>query len=315
MDIDNDPPSGLLIHTAGRAENGAWRIFDVWESQEACERFDEARLLPALARGLRGPGAGDAAGPGNLRTSRRDARRRGGRLFAMPRASTNGIELEYETFGDQTKPAMLLIMGLGVQMLGWDERFCNMLVDRGFFVIRFDNRDVGLSTHTEGPIPNPLQLLAQDFSSATYTLDDMADDTAGLLDELGIAAAHVIGVVDGRHDRADARGQAPGPGAVACVDHVDDRQQRGGSAEARGDHRAGHPVARRPGRIRRRGCAHVQRDRLSGLPARPGASARPDRRLVRPLPRPDRRPASAGGHPGVGRTAPRWCARSRRRPS
>ena len=52
---------------------------------------------------------------------------------------------------------MLLIMGLGVQMLGWDERFCNMLVDRGFFVIRFDNRDVGLSTHIEGPIPNPLR--------------------------------------------------------------------------------------------------------------------------------------------------------------
>ena len=111
----------------------------------------------------------------------------------MPRAQTNGIELEYETFGDPTKPAMLLIMGLGVQMLGWDERFCNLLADRGFFVIRFDNRDVGLSTHTEGPIPNPLQLMAQDYSSATYTLDDMADDTAGLLDELGIAAAHVAG--------------------------------------------------------------------------------------------------------------------------
>src|SRR6185503_10227243 len=112
----------------------------------------------------------------------------------MPRAQTNGIELEYETFGDSTRPAMLLIMGLGVQMLGWDERFCNMLADRGFFVIRFDNRDVGLSTHTEGPIPNPLQLMAQDFSSATYTLDDMADDTAGLLDHLGITAAHVVGV-------------------------------------------------------------------------------------------------------------------------
>ena len=111
----------------------------------------------------------------------------------MPRAQTNGIELEYETFGDPTKPAMLLIMGLGVQMLGWDERFCNLLAERGFFVIRFDNRDVGLSTHTEGPIPNPLQLMAQDYSSATYTLDDMADDTAGLLDELGIAAAHVAG--------------------------------------------------------------------------------------------------------------------------
>jgi pimeloyl-ACP methyl ester carboxylesterase len=112
----------------------------------------------------------------------------------MPRAQTNGIELEYEAFGDPSKPTVLLIMGLGVQMLGWDERFCNMLADRGFFVIRFDNRDVGLSTHTEGPIPNPLELMAGNFSSATYTLDDMADDTAGLLDHLGIAAAHVAGV-------------------------------------------------------------------------------------------------------------------------
>jgi pimeloyl-ACP methyl ester carboxylesterase len=113
----------------------------------------------------------------------------------MPRAQVNnGIELEYETFGDQTRPALVLIMGLGVQMLGWDERFCNALADRGFFVIRFDNRDVGLSTHTEGPIPNVLELMAGNYSSAQYTLDDLADDTAGLLDHLGIAAAHVVGV-------------------------------------------------------------------------------------------------------------------------
>jgi pimeloyl-ACP methyl ester carboxylesterase len=113
----------------------------------------------------------------------------------MPRAQTNGIELEYETFGDPSNPAMVLIMGLGVQMLGWDERFCNMLVDRGFFVIRFDNRDVGLSSKIEdGPMPNPLQLMAGDYSSASYTLDDMADDTAGLLDALDIEAAHVVGV-------------------------------------------------------------------------------------------------------------------------
>jgi pimeloyl-ACP methyl ester carboxylesterase len=112
----------------------------------------------------------------------------------MPRAQTNGIELEYDTFGDPSKPALLLIMGLGVQMLGWDERFCSMLADRGFFVIRFDNRDIGLSSKIEdGPLPNPLQLMAGDTSSASYTLDDMADDTAGLLDELGIEAAHVVG--------------------------------------------------------------------------------------------------------------------------
>jgi pimeloyl-ACP methyl ester carboxylesterase len=111
----------------------------------------------------------------------------------MPRAQSNGIEVEYETFGDPTKPALLLIMGLGVQMLGWDEGFCRMLADRGFHVIRFDNRDVGLSTRTEAPVPNVLELMGGNYSSASYTLDDMAEDTAGLLDHLGIAATHVVG--------------------------------------------------------------------------------------------------------------------------
>jgi len=80
-----------------------------------------------------------------------------------------------------------------VQMLGWDEGFCRMLADRGFHVIRFDNRDTGLSTHTSAPVPNVLELMGGNYSSASYTLDDMAEDTAGLLDHLGIAAAHVVG--------------------------------------------------------------------------------------------------------------------------
>jgi len=113
----------------------------------------------------------------------------------VPRAQANGIEIEYETFGDDSNPAILLIMGLGIQMLGWHEIFCQMLVDRGYFVIRYDNRDVGLSSKIEdGPQPDVMQLLAGDYSSASYTLDDMADDAAGLLDELGIDQAHVVGV-------------------------------------------------------------------------------------------------------------------------
>jgi pimeloyl-ACP methyl ester carboxylesterase len=113
----------------------------------------------------------------------------------VPRAQANGIELEYDAFGDPSNPAILLIMGLGIQMLGWDEAFCQMLVDRGYFVIRFDNRDVGLSSKIEGgPEPNVMALMGGDYSSASYTLDDMADDTAGLLDELGIDKAHVVGV-------------------------------------------------------------------------------------------------------------------------
>jgi pimeloyl-ACP methyl ester carboxylesterase len=113
----------------------------------------------------------------------------------VPRAHANGIEIEYETFGDPSKPAILLVMGLGIQMLGWQEAFCQMLVDRGYFVIRFDNRDVGLSSKIEdGPEPNVMQLMAGDYSSASYVLSDMANDAVGLLDALDIEKAHVVGV-------------------------------------------------------------------------------------------------------------------------
>jgi pimeloyl-ACP methyl ester carboxylesterase len=108
---------------------------------------------------------------------------------------TNGIEIAYETFGDPERPAMLLIMGLGVQMLGWPEEFCEQLADRGFHVIRFDNRDVGHSTKIEnGPPPNLAAAMMGDASSASYTLDDMTDDAFGLLDQLGIEAAHLVGI-------------------------------------------------------------------------------------------------------------------------
>ena len=111
----------------------------------------------------------------------------------MPRAPANGIELEWEEFGEPDAPPLLLIMGLGAQMIAWDEEFCRLLAARGFRVIRFDNRDAGLSTRIEGRRPNLLAALTGDFSSAAYRLDDMADDAAGLLDALGIEAADVVG--------------------------------------------------------------------------------------------------------------------------
>ena len=113
----------------------------------------------------------------------------------MPKAQANGIELEYETFGDPADPAMLLVMGLGIQLLGWHEDFCAMLVERWFYVIRYDNRDVGLSTKIEGaPVPDLFALMAGNTSSVGYTVDDMAEDAAGLLDALGIEAAHAVGI-------------------------------------------------------------------------------------------------------------------------
>jgi pimeloyl-ACP methyl ester carboxylesterase len=113
-------------------------------------------------------------------------------------AHVNGIEIAYDTFGDPADPAMLMIMGLGTQMLGWHEGFCEKLAGRGFFVIRFDNRDVGRSSQIEGgPVPDLFAGAAGDFSTASYKLDDMADDAVGLLDELGVEAAHVVGASQG----------------------------------------------------------------------------------------------------------------------
>lgn len=103
------------------------------------------------------------------------------------------IELCYETFGDQGDPPALLVMGLATQMLGWPDEFCRQLADRGFYVVRFDNRDIGRSTHIGGGAPSFAKTLLRAKSVASYRLGDMADDAHGLLRELDLAPAHVIG--------------------------------------------------------------------------------------------------------------------------
>jgi pimeloyl-ACP methyl ester carboxylesterase len=109
-------------------------------------------------------------------------------------ARVGDVELAYETFGDPTHPALLLVMGLATQMLGWRDDFCARLAQRGFRVIRYDNRDVGRSTKfSDVPPPTPAQLLRRDRKAAAYTLADMADDGVGLLDHLGVGRAHVVG--------------------------------------------------------------------------------------------------------------------------
>jgi pimeloyl-ACP methyl ester carboxylesterase len=105
------------------------------------------------------------------------------------------LEICFETFGNEADPAMLLVMGLGTQMLGWPDAFCEELAGRGHFVIRYDNRDCGRSTHfPEHRPPSIKQLLLRDRACAPYSLADMADDGIGVLDHLGIAAADVVGV-------------------------------------------------------------------------------------------------------------------------
>jgi pimeloyl-ACP methyl ester carboxylesterase len=109
-------------------------------------------------------------------------------------ATIGDVELCYERFGDPADPAVLLVMGLGTQMIAWHEDFCGMLVDRGFHVVRFDNRDCGRSTRFDSvPPPRIVELLRRRPRRPAYTLDDMADDAAGLLDHLEIERAHVVG--------------------------------------------------------------------------------------------------------------------------
>jgi pimeloyl-ACP methyl ester carboxylesterase len=109
-------------------------------------------------------------------------------------ARAGDIELCYETFGSADDPALLLVMGLGTQMIAWPEDFCRMLAERGFHVIRYDNRDVGRSTHLRQYRPPTIrQLLLRDKRAARYTLADMAGDGMRLLDHLGIERAHVAG--------------------------------------------------------------------------------------------------------------------------
>jgi len=117
----------------------------------------------------------------------------------MPTANANGIQIAYETFGDSSSPAVLLIAGLGAQLPCWDADFCRAFADRGFYVIRYDNRDVGLSTKIEGLTSNELMSKIGAFfmgqeAPVPYRIEDMADDGAGLLDALGIAKAHIVGM-------------------------------------------------------------------------------------------------------------------------
>ncbi|MEU4327917.1 alpha/beta fold hydrolase [Nonomuraea dietziae] len=105
-------------------------------------------------------------------------------------AKSNGIEIAYDSFGTPGDRPLLLIMGLGSQLVHWDEEFCELLAARGHHVVRYDNRDVGLSTHlTEAGVPELVP-----GAAAPYLLSDMADDAAGLMDALGWPAAHVLGV-------------------------------------------------------------------------------------------------------------------------
>jgi pimeloyl-ACP methyl ester carboxylesterase len=149
-------------------------------------------------------------------------------------ARVGDLKLCYETFGEGGAPALLLLMGLGSQMLLWEDPFCEELAARGFRVIRFDNRDVGRSSVLrDARVPTRWQLVLRDPAGAAYALEAMAGDAVGLLDCLGIHAAHVVGVSMG--------------GMIAqliAIDHPDRVLSLVSIMSTTGNRRVGRPDAR-----------------------------------------------------------------------
>jgi pimeloyl-ACP methyl ester carboxylesterase len=158
-------------------------------------------------------------------------------------AQVGALKLCYETFGGLDSPPLLLVMGLGSQMILWDDDFCEALAAKGFWVIRFDNRDIGRSTLMRGAaIPKRWQLLTRHAGAAAYSLDDMAQDAVGLLDHLQIPAAHVVGVSMG--------------GMIAqliAINHPDRTLSLVSIMSTTGAHRVGRPQPRMALRLLRRG--------------------------------------------------------------
>jgi pimeloyl-ACP methyl ester carboxylesterase len=111
----------------------------------------------------------------------------------VQRTTAGDVEIAYETFGSPDDTPLLLVMGLATQMVGWPDEFCRALAERGHYVVRFDNRDIGLSTHLDGAGAPDVMSLFAGAGTAPYSLADMADDTAALLDALDLGSVHVVG--------------------------------------------------------------------------------------------------------------------------
>jgi pimeloyl-ACP methyl ester carboxylesterase len=147
-------------------------------------------------------------------------------------APTNGIELCYQEMGDPDGEPLLLVMGLATQMIAWDEGFCGMLAERGFRVVRFDNRDIGRSSRISGGVPGTLEMTIGRGTPA-YRLRDMAADTVGLMDHLGIESAHLVGASMG--------------GMIAqttAIEHPDRVRSLVSIMSTTGSRRVGHPSYR-----------------------------------------------------------------------
>jgi pimeloyl-ACP methyl ester carboxylesterase len=156
-------------------------------------------------------------------------------------AQVNGIEIAYDTIGDPSNPPLLLVMGLSMQLIHWDLELCEQLAERGFWVIRFDNRDSGHSTQIDAPVPNLRRAMLGMRVGTPYLLRDMADDAFGLMDHLGVEAAHVVGASMG--------------GMIAqtmAIEHPERVLSLTSIMSTTGDRRAGRPKLRVFGLLMRR---------------------------------------------------------------
>ena len=216
------------------------------------------------------------------------------------RAAVGRIELAYETFGDTGAPPMLLIAGLATQMLGWDERFCMQLADNGFHVIRFDNRDVGRSTHLDDAgVPNLRAMMrGRGRSAAPYTLVDMADDTAGLLDALGLESAHIVGMSMGGMIAQQLA--ISHPHRVRSLTSIMSTPSRAaGQARLKAQRVLFLPPATDQEAAAERALQGLPGDRLTRVPARRGPGRRRRAPLLRPRQQSGRRGAAVCGDSGL----------------
>jgi pimeloyl-ACP methyl ester carboxylesterase len=197
---------------------------------------------------------------------------------AVTEVRANGIDIWHETVGDPGDPALLLVMGLGAQLIDWPAGFVELLAGRGFRVVLFDNRDAGLSTELdELGLPDLPGILAGDFSTVGYRLGEMAADAAGLLKALGIERAHVVGASMG--------------GMIAqqlTIDHPELVASLCSIMSTTGDRRVGAPtpaaaaaLMRPPAGSRDEAIANgVEASRVIGSPGYPAPQAELERRVA-----------------------------------
>ena len=212
-------------------------------------------------------------------------------------ARANGIDICYEIFGDPAAEPLLLIMGLGAQMIHWDDDFCRQLAARGFRVIRFDNRDIGKSSHLSGGKRlTPFELLKLRFLkipvAAPYKLIDMAKDTVGLMDVLGIKSAHLVGASMGGMIAQEVALSFPQRVRSLTSIMSTTGNPKSAAADARGRRRADGAAARHQGGIFRAVRQDLESAARRLVPGRRGA--RPRRAPHAPSSAASIRPASAG---------------------